>query len=211
MKTDELIRALATDRRGGMPLPRRLTLALAGGLAATLVAFLVGLGLRADIVAAAGTVRFLLKPALTLLLAAAALVAVLRLARPDGQPAGLATLLLLAPLALAVAIAVELAVTPAASWGTRLVGSNAGVCLVAIPLLALAPLAAMLAVLRRGAPMAPMRLGMAAGLAAGALAAAFYAVHCPDDSPLFVATWYGTAIAVTTAAGGLAGRRLLRW
>ena len=43
------------------------------------------------------------------------------------------------------------------------------------------------------------------------LAAAIYAWHCPDDSPLFVATWYTIAISMVTAVGFLLGRRLLRW
>ncbi len=48
-------------------------------------------------------------------------------------------------------------------------------------------------------------------LMAGGLGAAFYAAHCPDDSPLFVAVWYTLAIALVTGLGALAGRRLLRW
>jgi hypothetical protein len=51
----------------------------------------------------------------------------------------------------------------------------------------------------------------AAGLAAGAIAAAIYAWHCPDDSPLFLATWYTITIAGVTVGGALLGRRLLRW
>jgi len=50
-----------------------------------------------------------------------------------------------------------------------------------------------------------------AGLFSGAVAAAIYAAHCPDDSPLFVALWYSLAIAIVAAAGGIAGRLALRW
>ncbi|HUI21148.1 MAG TPA: NrsF family protein, partial [Methylocella sp.] len=57
----------------------------------------------------------------------------------------------------------------------------------------------------------PALAGAAAGLLAGAIGAAFYATHCPDDSPLFVATWYTLAIAFVTAIGAIAGARLLRW
>jgi hypothetical protein len=53
--------------------------------------------------------------------------------------------------------------------------------------------------------------GAVAGLFAGALGAVLYATHCPDDSPLFVAVWYGLAIAAVALIGALAGRRLLRW
>ena len=45
----------------------------------------------------------------------------------------------------------------------------------------------------------------------GGIAATFYAAHCPDDSPLFVAVWYPLAIAILTGLGALAGRFSLRW
>ncbi|BBK43868.1 hypothetical protein STVA_38880 [Allostella vacuolata] len=209
MRTEDLIRALAADRpRAVPPLPRLLAAALLAGLVVAVAGFLVELGVRADIREAAGTIRFLVKPATMLLLAASALATLPALARPGGR-AGPG--LLLAPLALAAAVAVELAVTPSGAWGGRLVGSNALVCLVAVPLLALPLLLALLGALRQGAPERPGRLGALAGTLAGALAAALYAIHCPDDSPLFVAAWYSLAIAVTTLAGAAAGRRLLRW
>ncbi|OYZ89891.1 MAG: hypothetical protein B7Y01_03290, partial [Xanthobacter sp. 17-67-6] len=37
------------------------------------------------------------------------------------------------------------------------------------------------------------------------------ASHCPDDSPLFVAVWYCSAIAIVVGAGYLMGARVLRW
>jgi len=45
----------------------------------------------------------------------------------------------------------------------------------------------------------------------GAFAAGLYATHCPDDSPLFVATWYVLAILVVMAVGAIAGSQFLRW
>jgi hypothetical protein len=209
MRTDELIRALAADRVRPARIAPALALALAGGLAVAAAGFALGLGLRPDLAAAAGTLRFVLKPVVMLLLAAGALAAVLRLARPDG--AGALPLVLAAALPLALAVLGELWVSPAAEWTARLVGRNALVCLVAIPLMAAAPLLGLLAAMRRAAPTRPAALGAVAGLLAGALAGTLYAMHCPDDSPLFVAAWYGTAIAATAALGGLAGRRWLRW
>ncbi|MCL2429688.1 MAG: NrsF family protein, partial [Alphaproteobacteria bacterium] len=61
------------------------------------------------------------------------------------------------------------------------------------------------------APRSPGLAGAAAGLAASGAAVVLYASHCPDDSPLFVAVWYSSAIAIVAAAGFLAGARLLRW
>ena len=46
---------------------------------------------------------------------------------------------------------------------------------------------------------------------AGAIGAVFYAAHCPDDSPFFVASWYAIAIGAVTILGAFAGRRMLRW
>jgi hypothetical protein len=100
---------------------------------------------------------------------------------------------------------------PGASWATRLVGSNAIICLTTIPTLAIAPLAAVLMVLRAGAPASPALAGAAAGLLAATAGAALYAFHCFDDSPLFVVTWYVLAAIPVVALGAVAGHRLLRW
>ncbi|MCZ7658676.1 MAG: DUF1109 domain-containing protein [Xanthobacteraceae bacterium] len=209
MRTDHLVRSLAADgaavRRPEAVLPAAL---IAGALVSAAL-FAAFLGPRADIAAVATAPRFLLKFIETLLLAATASLVMLRLARPGARPAG--ALLLLAPALLAAAIGVELATVPREGWWMNLTGKNAMVCLVSVPLLSLPVLAALLVVLRRGAPSRPWAAGAVAGLAAGGLGAALYAAHCTDDSPLFVAAWYTLAIALVTAAGALLGGRLLRW
>ncbi|MFD2143896.1 NrsF family protein [Ancylobacter oerskovii] len=65
--------------------------------------------------------------------------------------------------------------------------------------------------MKRGAPEHPAWAGAAGGALAGGLGAALYALHCTDDSPLFVLTWYGLAIGFMTVAGALIGRRTLSW
>jgi hypothetical protein len=77
--------------------------------------------------------------------------------------------------------------------------------------LALPVLAALLFGLRHGAPTRPTLAGAGAGLLSGALSASLYILHCPDDSPIFVAAWFTLAIAIATGIGALAGRRFLRW
>jgi hypothetical protein len=77
--------------------------------------------------------------------------------------------------------------------------------------LAIVPLAAVLAMLRSGAPASPALAGGAAGLLAAAAAAALYAFHCFDDTPLFVVTWSALAALPVVALGAAAGHRLLRW
>ncbi len=211
MKTEQLVDALVADHRsGGRGLARSLGLALASGGAASLVLFCVALGVRADLAAALTTWRFELKVGLILMAVGLAFLLCLDCARPDMSPHPVRRLLPVAALAVA-AVALELAVVPPASWPARLVGTNSLVCLTAIPALAVAPLAAALAMLRRGAPASPHLAGAAAGLLAAVTAASLYAFHCFDDSPLFVATWYSLAAMPVVAGGALIGGRLLRW
>lgn len=197
-------------RLSAAPVPPRLSgAALAGAWAAALVPavalMLVVLGLRAD----PGPPVALVKVALPGGLAAMALILALRSARPVGAvPVGWLWL----PLVVAAGLwAVTLAQTPVARVGTEVMGQTAAACLVSITALSLAPLAAGLALLRRGAPLRPALSGALIGLAAGAGAAAGYALHCTEDSPLFFVLWYGMGIAIAAGLGALAGRRWLRW
>jgi hypothetical protein len=212
MRTDDLVHALAADHHTPRPsIGRQFALAIAIGLAISAVLFWVSLGPRPDIAAAALTVRFDLKIVEALLLAATAVALASRLAQP-GAGTGLQTVLMVAaPVLLAIAVIAELFVVLASQWQAKLVGDNSLICLTAIPLLSLPLLAAMLLALRHGAPTSRGAAGAAAGLVAGGLAAALYATHCTDDSPLFVATWYSIAIGAVTVLGAVLGRRLLRW
>lgn len=210
MKTDQLISALVADRTPPTPFARRLLPALAGGAAISLGLFLAVLGPRHDLAAALATWRFDFKIALmavTLVLA----FGVCRAVASPVVPAHPARRLLLAVIAMGLALAAELALVPGDSWGRRMIGTNALICLSAIPLLSLAPLVAVLAILRAGAPMRPAYAGAAAGLLAAACGATLYAFHCFDDSPLFVALWYSLAALPVVALGAVAGHRLLRW
>ena len=212
MKTNELIAALAAD-----PAPRpvhmgrRFALALALGLAGSLALYAAFVGPRPDIAAAVGTVRFDLKFLDAASLALPSLLLLLRLERPEAKPGALA-LWLFAPLALlAAAVAVELMVTPSSEWMARLVGQNMRYCMTMIPMMAAPILLALIAAMREGAPQHPGWTGALAGAASAGIAAFLYATHCPDDSPLFVATWYPIATLICAGAGGLLGRRFLAW
>jgi hypothetical protein len=212
VKTADLIRALAADGEvHPMPLGRALALALIPGVAIALVLHFAVLGLRPHLLALLGEPRLLFKLCLTFLLAALSGALVSRIARPGAGNRRITLLLVIVPALLAAANLVELLAVPAAEWGQRLVGANAIFCLQSIPFLAAAPLVAALLALRQGAPEHPAIAGAAAGLFAGAIGAALYATHCPDDSPLFVAAWYTLAIGFVVVIGAAAGRRLLRW
>jgi hypothetical protein len=211
MKTANLVEALVADRAmDSRSLRFTLASALALGGLVSLVFFFIELGVRADIKPALATWRFDLKVGLVLLAMLLAFGLCIALSRPviSGHPGR--RLLPLLALAL-LAIAIELVALPSAVWANRLVGSNALICLVAIPTLALAPLAAVLLVLRAGAPASPALAGAAAGFLAATAGAALYGFHCFDDSPLFVVTWYTLAAVLVVAVGAAAGHRLLRW
>jgi hypothetical protein len=211
MKTDELVAALVADRAvPGRSFARGLPLALMAGAAVSLALFLVEFGVRPDFTAALATWRFDLKLVLVLLALVSAFGLCRALCRPVPPRHAGWWLLPLLGLA-AAAVATELATVPMEAWRSRLVGSNSLICLPAIPMLAVAPLVAVLAALRSTAPASPLLAGAAAGLLAAALGATLYAFHCFDDSPLFVMTWYVLAALPVVALGALAGRRLLNW
>jgi hypothetical protein len=211
LKTERLIEMLVADRVArGRPMRSTLAGALALGGVVSLAVFLVAFGVRTDIVEALATWRFDLKVVMVLVGLGLAFDLCIALSRPGVSARAGWRLMPLAALA-GAAIAIELATTSGASWGPRLVGSNAMVCLTTIPVLAIAPLALVLAILRTGAPASPALAGAAAGLLAATAGAALYAFHCFDDSPLFVVTWYSLAAIPVVALGAIAGRRVLRW
>lgn len=211
MKTDELISLLAQDAPVRGRLGAVLTLALAGGAAAALALLGGTIGLRPDLASALETSRVLFKISFTLLLAVLAGWMLFRVGRPGLLLRPRLRFLLLPLGLLLLAVAAELVALPRARWMEALEGLHASFCLVFIPAVAVAPLVAILWALRATAPVDPGLAGAAAGMTAGAIGAAVYALHCPDDSPLFVATWYSLAILIVSAAGYVAGRRLLRW
>ncbi|MEY2853726.1 MAG: hypothetical protein RL030_858 [Pseudomonadota bacterium] len=212
MKTDALIAALASDRIAGVPPARLLRRAVLPAVVVAAILFLVLAGPRADLATvAAGSLRFTLKLLLTggVLVGAAGLL--LRLARPGSLPGFWRGWLVAVPLVLLFAVVVELVALPRGQWQAAAIGQNARWCLVMIPLLGLAPLAGGLWALRQAAPLRPMLTGSIVGLLSAGIAGFLYALHCTDDSPLFVAIWYSTATAILALAGALLGRWLLRW
>jgi len=212
MRTDDLIKALDADARS-KAMPLRSAWWLAAGAAALIAAavFMLTIGPRPDFMAAAHTMRFLSKFVFTGVLAVSAFVLIRALSVPGTATGRAAVGMIAAPLLVIVAVILELFAVPSADWGTRLVGTNMYICMTFIPLIGIGPLAVFLWMLRYGAPTRPVLAGAVAGLLAGGLAATFYAAHCFDDSPLFVATWYTIAIAALALLGALGGRFFVRW
>ena len=212
MKTSEFIAALTAD-----PIPepirlgRRVAVALVIGLVGSLTIYALLMGPRPDIADAARTVRFNLKFVDAFAFALPSLLLTLRLARPDARPKAFALWLLAPLILLAAGVVVELIVMPSNEWMSRLVGHHSMFCMRMIPLLAAPILGALIVALRAGAPLHPGWTGALAGAGSAGIAALIYASHCPDNSPLFVATWYPLATLICMGVGALAGRRFLAW
>jgi hypothetical protein len=134
-----------------------------------------------------------------------------RLARPVAR--------LGAPLRAVVAVAAVMALTGALAWAATpaalrpaaLMGHSWQACPLYVPALAAPVLAGLLWALRGLAPTRPGAAGAAAGLLAGALGAAGYALVCTEDSTAFIALWYSAGIALTGVLGAALGPRVLRW
>lgn len=211
MKTEELIRALAADgSRPVMPMGRTLLRALGLGALLSTSLFLLILHPRSDIGRALWTLPFDFKLAVVACVAVASPI-FLGYAAVPASSARHRWLLYPAPVFLAAGVAVELVTTPVQFWSERLIGHNAVHCLSLIPLLSMPSLACLFFALRRAAPLRPALAGATAGLVSGGMGAILYAVACPDDSPLFVATWYTIAIGAVATASALGGRQWLRW
>jgi hypothetical protein len=212
METDQLIRTLAADNtQRPRPVGFMLALALVAAAPVSILMFFMTRGVRPDVMTAMHNPFFDLKFAVTLALAVAAIMVSLHLSRPEALLRGWALLLLVPAGILAIGIGGEMMVPQRLPMMARLVGHNSRVCMLAITLFSLPLLAGALVGLRHGAPARPAVTGAIAGLLSAGLAATLYASHCTDDSPLFVATWYGVATALVAAIGALAGSRVLRF
>ena len=212
MQTNDLINALRADAaKQAMPLGYSWWIAIVAATIIAAGAFFILIGPRPDFTAAAHTPRFLFKFIVTLALVVVAFALLRVLSRPGSDVRHVAYRLVLMPILLGTAVAVELFAVPSDQLVTVWWGSNVYVCLTFIPLIGLGPLAVFLAALRHGAPTRPRLAGAVAGLLAGGIAAPFYAAHCTDESPLIVATWYSIAITGLVALGAICGRRVARW
>jgi hypothetical protein len=209
--TTSLIRNMAGEAgtaraRAGMPLDRALALATAAALAlAVLLVFLI-FGVSDALPATIRSGPFHHKVASTMLIAAGGFWLVRAVSRPDG---GRLPLLALLP-------GVALLALGGATDGSGLPvlgrsGVSVPICLGAIIVVSLPALALIVAALRRGATTRPTIAGTAAGLLAGALGAAAYALACKNDGGLFVAVWDSAGIMMVAGLGGVVGRRVLAW
>ena len=211
MKTGQLI-ALLAQGAGAAPqrlaLRRLLPVALLGGLASAViaVAWLGGVPAAMFMTAAPW-----LKLGYAAALAASAGWLTARLSRPVARLAAPLRALVLVLTLMAWWAALAWAATPAPLRQAALTGDSWPACPLTVALLAVPALAGLLWALRGLAPSRPSAAGAAAGLLAGALAAAGYALACTEDSTVFIALWYTAGIAISGLVGALLGPRVLRW
>jgi len=212
LKTRDLIRSLANDAIVDAPRVA-LTASAAWTVSVVVLSLIVGIGLgvRPDIGTAAAQHATALKLVITLSAALAGTTILLREAEPSGASRTYYFILLAGPAVLCLGIAFDLWNLGVSGWQSRLIGSHGLHCLIYIPALSTVPLAACLLVLRTGAPTRPRMAGVIAGIAAAGIGASFYALNCTDDSPLFVAFWYGSATVLVGVAGAIASHVFARW
>jgi hypothetical protein len=211
MRTEELIRAVAADTAPRPPVAQVLAATMAGLAVAVGLAALAVLGVNPALGSMLTPSLLLLRHVFPALLALSAALAALRLARPDAEPGVSHLLLAVVPLLALAVVLRELVRLPPPDWARAALGETPVDCLLSLTLIGLPLLAGGLWALRRGASTRPRASGALAGLLAWSIAAAIYALHCTEASPLFYAAWYGLALVGITALGAVLGPRLLRW
>lgn len=213
MRTDDLIQLLASDRGHILAQDRAYPLRSAAGLAATVLVVLglvlATIGPRAGLLTGALTTMITMKLAATIAAAGAGFWLARRLSQPVSH--GRSLIWLLPAGVIAVLSLWDLATFGTDGWRSRMAGDTALYCVTLIPLVSALPLAVLLRILRARAAASPTLAGAAAGLAAAGIGASIYALHCTEDSPLFLALWYSLAAGIVVAAGAVAGRRMLAW
>jgi hypothetical protein len=213
MNTQQLIETLGKD------VPRVPRHALAqcvgsgiavGGLVTT-VLLITMLGVRPDLQVAMHGFSFWMKWTYTITLGVSAGYAVTRLARPISG--SLRSLWWLAvPVLMLAGVGIdELARTPSDQWLALWLGRSWMICPWLVLTLAAPLFVGLLWSFRKLAPTRLRAAGAAAGLAAGAWAAALYCLHCNEFAAIFVLTWYSLGIILAAGAGAALGPRLLRW
>jgi hypothetical protein len=205
MKTSDLIDQLVTHREVQPPssfsLPSAALIGL--GTALLLTALLLGLRPVADLT----SWPMLGKLAFALGLASLVLPALRRDLRPGAQLGWRRHL----PWAAVVALVLAATLQVLEGYRVDLWRQDIPWCLVLVPLFALPGLVLLSHAARLQAPTDLPRTGLRIGVFAGALSAAAYALHCPNDDPLYLTIAYLPALGIMAFVGRLLGPRILAW
>ena len=187
-----------------------MALALGSATVATLIV-IWWFGLRADLAAGVVNPMHLVSTGLYLGLALAATVTVVVMSRPQvgsdysgwRWAAGMAGLLPLAGVIVGLSRGGHMALAQEMDHGTD--------CLVIGGAASLLVFAMLVLWLRRGAPTAPDRAGLVAGVAAGAFGTFAFSLHCPDNDIVHIGIWHSTVVLAMAGLGRITVPRLIRW
>ncbi|ESZ87791.1 MAG: hypothetical protein Q27BB25_06820 [Blastomonas sp. CACIA14H2] len=213
MNQAALIEALCQDLTPVPPVPAAQVIArgtlIGGGV--SLLAVLAAWGVQPGIGHGTALPALLLKAAAMIALAGLALRSLAALSRPGLPPAALLPGLGAVVAALGFVALGQMLVAHQAGAERMLFGTTWQACPWRIFALSLPLLGGIFRSLRGQAPVHLRQTGAAAGLLAGSIAAALYALACTEQSAAFVLCWYGLGIGGATLAGALCGPRFLRW
>jgi len=213
MRTDELVSLLATGE-GTVErnvVASRYAAAIVLGLVAASLLMLGLLGVRADLAVAIRLPMFWGKLGYAGCLAAASLMAVLRLSRPGARLDWVPTALAAPVLLMWALAAIALADAEPALRAGLLFGATWAKCPFLIAMLSVPVFAATLWAMRGLGPTRLRLAGAAAGLLSGTVGALVYSLHCKELEAPFIGTWYLLGMLIPAAVGALLGRRMLTW
>jgi hypothetical protein len=213
MKTDELVKMLATGLDAVEPnaAARRYATAMGWGAFAATLLMAVLLGVRPDLPEAARLPMFWAKLAFAGSLAAASLLAAMRLSRPGAALAWVPGALAAPVLGMWMLAAVSLGRAAPSQWPELLLGETWNSCPLLIAMLSVPVFVAVLWAMKGLAPTRLRLAGAAAGLLAGTAGALVYTLHCPELAAPFLGFWYLLGMLIPTSAGALLGPSALRW
>jgi hypothetical protein len=213
VNTNELITMLATSAEPveQNAATRKFAIAVGWGLFGATLLMALFLGIRSDIAHAALLPMFWVKLLVPAIAALAGLRTAKRLAcpgmRPGRAPALIGILLLIAW----TGTAATLFEASPDERATLIFGGTWKTCPFSIALLSLPPFVGAFWAMKKLAPTRLRVVGASAGLLAGAMAAAVYALHCPEMAVPFLGIWYVLGIAIPTLVGCMIGPLLLEW
>lgn len=213
MRTDDLVTMLATGAGAAQPnqAVRRYATAVGCGVLGAALLMATLLGPRPDLAAAVLQPMFWVKLAFVACLAAASVLAALRLSQPGVRLAWVPGALTAPVLAIWLLAAVVLARADAAQRAGLFFGDTWNSCPFLVALLSAPVFAAVVWAMKGLAPTRLRLAGAAAGLLAGAVGALVYSLHCPELGAPFIGVWYLLGMLIPTTTGALLGPRLLRW
>ena len=208
---NSLIEGLVEELEPVRTLKPKSGLAIVGGI--TLLAGLIvatALGVRDDLMMGMADAMFFLRSGVLLMLGIATAITVVNMARPGVGKLSrgwIWALITAALFPLTAAIMSAIAMPPVEAL-RPMEGLK---CLTVSGIAALAIGSGLTLWLRQGAPTSPERAGWLTGLAAGALGAATYNLHCPFNDIYYIGLWFTIPVLLSAIVGRLLVPRLIRW